>query len=252
MLAMTQILGIVNVTRDSFSDGGKYLHPDAAVAHARRLAADGADIIELGAESTHPDAEDVPAEVEIARLTPVIEPLKADGIRVSVDTHKPAVMRHALALGADFINDVTALRNPQSVAVVRDVEAKLIIMHSRSSAARAERAEIDPTGIVEEIRHFFERRIGELAEAGISRNRLILDPGMGFFLSSNARASLAVLHGLRRLTNLGCPLLVSTSRKSFIGAVLGCAEPRPVGARLSGTLASEIWAVLKAIRGAGS
>jgi dihydropteroate synthase len=241
---MTRILGILNLTRDSFSDGGRFAETAAAVAHARELVAGGADAVDLGAESTHPDSEDVSADEEIARLTPVIEALKADGIAVSVDTHKPAVMRHVLALGVDYINDITALRHPESIAAVRDSETRLILMHSRSSAARAERAEADPATIVDDIIRFFEERIATLTAAGISRRRLILDPGMGFFLGSNPEVSLAVLRDLERLRTLGLPVLVSTSRKSFIGAVLGSdAAPRPVDQRGPGTLATELWAV---------
>jgi dihydropteroate synthase type 2 len=240
---MPRIVGIVNVTRDSFSDGGEFLDPDAAVARARQLIADGADIIDVGAESTHPDAEDVTAQQEIARLTPVIERLKRAGAALSVDTHKPAVMRHVLAMGVAYINDVTALRDPEAVAAVRDSGARLIIMHSRASGARATREEADPATIVGEIIRFFERRIAALAAAGIARQRLILDPGMGFFLGSNPQASLAVLRDLDRLRGLALPILISTSRKSFIGSVLGGAEaPRPVAERGAGTLATELWA----------
>jgi dihydropteroate synthase type 2 len=244
-MAITKILGIVNLTRDSFSDGGLYLAPADAAARARQLIADGADIVDLGAESTHPDAEDVPAEEEIARLDPVIRRLKAEDTRISVDTYKPAVMRHAAALGVDYINDITALRDPAAVAAARDCDAKLILMHSRSGRARAQRREADPQTIVDEIRRFFEERIAALTAAGIARERLILDPGMGFFLGSNPEASLAVLRGLERLREFGLPLLVSTSRKSFIGAILGSQDkPLPVGERGSGTLMTEIWAVL--------
>lgn len=240
---MTKILGILNVTRDSFSDGGRYLHADAAVAHARQMVADGADIIDIGAESTHPDAEDVSANEEIARLTPVIERLKAAGIHVSVDTYKPAVMWHVLGLGVDFINDVTALRDPKAVAAVREADARLIIMHSTASTARAQRVEVDPVAVIDRIVAFFKRRVRELEQAGIARERLILDPGMGMFLGSNPGASLAVLRGLPRLAALGCPLLVSTSRKSFIGTLLGPpGNLRPVFARSAGTLATELWA----------
>ena len=241
-MIITKILGIVNVTRDSFSDGGRFLHADDAVARGRRLVADGADVIDLGAESTHPDSEDVSAENEIARLTPVIQRLKADGIRVSVDTYKPDVIRHVLTLGADYINDITALRDPASISAVRDSDAKLIIMHSRASAARAERGEADPATIVGEIIHFFEQRIATLTDAGVARGRLILDPGMGFFLGSNPEVSLAVLRDLDRLHTFDLPILVSTSRKSFIGAILGGGgAARPVMERSAGTLATEIW-----------
>ncbi len=256
---MIQLIGILNVTRDSFSDGGRFLDPEAALEHARQLAADGADIIDVGAESTHPDAEDVPAEVEIERLTPVIERLKADDVQVSVDTHKPAVMRQVLALGADLINDVTALCDPEAVAAVRDSDARLIIMHSRASGARAERRVATPPSrrtwplekrpchppetIVDKILAFFERRVAELTAAGIARERLILDPGMGFFLSPLPEDSLAVLRELERIAALGLPVCVSTSRKSFIGSVLGGeGTPRPVSQRGAGTLATELWA----------
>ncbi len=244
-MAITKILGIVNLTRDSFSDGGEYLAPEAALAHARRLIADGADAVDLGAESTHPDSEDVPPDVEIERLTPVIEQLVSDGIAVSVDTYKPAVIRHVLRLGVDYINDITALCDPESVAAVRDSDARLIIMHSRSSAARAERGEADPATIVDEIIAFFEQRIAELNAAGVSRERLILDPGMGFFLGGNPRASLAVLREQERLQTFGLPVLISTSRKSVIGALLDSeSTPRPVTERAAATLATELWSAL--------
>jgi dihydropteroate synthase type 2 len=243
-MTITRIVGIVNMTRDSFSDGGRFLAPEAAVAHARQLVADGADVVDLGAESTHPDSEDVGPEVEIDRLTPVIRQLKGDGLPLSVDTYKPAVIRHVLELGVDDINDITALRDPESVAAVRDSQVRLILMHSQALGARAERGVADPATLVDEIVGFFEQRIAALTSMGIARARLILDPGMGMFLGSNPEASLAVLRDLERLRRFDLPLLISTSRKSFIGAVLGDAEaPRPVDRRGAGTLATELWAV---------
>jgi dihydropteroate synthase type 2 len=270
---MTKILGIVNVTRDSFSDGGRYLESAAAIDHARRLLADGADIIDLGAESTHPDAENVSAEVEIARLTPVIVALKADGAMLSVDSCKPAVMRHVLSLGVDFINDVTALETPGAVDAVRESDAKLILLHAiRAGPAsrpppewqpgaapvhfpveagidgRAVRRDVSADRIVATVIEYFERRIAALVSAGIARERLIVDPGMGFFLSANAEPSLAVLRDLRSLQSLGCPLLICTSRKSFIGTLLGTpAVPRPVADRGAGTLTSELWAAAQGV-----
>ena len=249
-----QILGIVNITRDSFSDGGRYLDPSAALAHARALRAAGADVLDLGAESTHPDSADVSAAEECARLAPVLTALKAEGAVVSVDTSKPAVMRFALANGADFINDVTALRDPESVAVVRGAPARLILMHSVVPQARAQRTprpgatSPDLAALVAHIRAFFADRIAALTAAGIDRARLILDPGMGFFLGPRPEHSLAVLRGLRDLTTLGCPLCVSTSRKSFIGTLLGdAAGPRPVDQRAAGTLATELWAAAQGV-----
>jgi len=248
-VAPVQILGILNITRDSFSDGGWYLAPDRALAHARQLVADGADIIDIGAESTHPDAEDVPAAEEIARLVPVIAALRADGVRVSVDTYKPAVMRAVLDLGVELINDVTALREPDAIAAVRDSSARIILMHSTASGARAERADADPGTIMERIIAFFEQRIAVLEAGGIRRERLVLDPGMGFFLGRDPALSLVVLRSLPQLAALGLPLCVSTSRKSFIGAVLGGATaPRPVEQRSAGTLATELWAALHGVQ----
>lgn len=243
------IIGIVNVTRDSFSDGGRFLAPEPALSHARQLVADGAALVDVGAESTHPDAENVPPEEEIARLTPVVRALHADGIRVSVDTYKPAVMRAVLQLGAAFINDVTALADPAAVAAVRDSAARVILMHSTTTGARAERRDVSAAAIVDRMVAFFERRVADLERAGIERGRLILDPGMGFFLGRDPAASLAALRGLDRIAALGLPVCVSTSRKSFIGAVLGTpVAPRSVEQRGAGTLATELWAVLHGVR----
>jgi dihydropteroate synthase len=247
------ILGVLNVTRDSFSDGGRYLAVDAAVAHARALVAAGAAFVDIGAESTHPDAEDVPADVEIARLVPVIRTLRADGVRISVDAYKPAVLHAVLPLGVDIINDVTALRDPEAVAVLRDSAARVILMHSTAENARPARADVSPDAIWPRILDFFRRRIDALTTAGLACERLILDPGMGFFLGRDPRVSLTVLRQLPRLAELGLPLCVSTSRKSFIGHLLGPAgtepgryasvqEPRPVDERGAGTLATELWA----------
>jgi dihydropteroate synthase type 2 len=232
-----RILGILNLTRDSYSDGGRYLEPRAALEHAQAMLADGAAMIDVGAESSHPDAEDVPAHEEIRRLTPVLDELVARGARVSVDTYKPEVMRHALAHGARCINDIAAFATPGAVEAVRDGDAQLIVMHSTSSEARAQRREESAVDWPERIASFFERRVVELASSGIARERLILDPGMGFFLSSAPEPSLAVLAHLSRLRELGLPLCVSTSRKSFLGAVLG----REVHERGAGTLATELW-----------
>jgi dihydropteroate synthase type 2 len=243
-----QILGIVNLTRDSFSDGGRFLETDAALAHARRLVANGADVIDLGAESTHPDAEDVSADEEIARLTPVVRTLRDEGVRISVDTYKPAVIRAMLPLGVEIINDVTALCDPDAITAVRESAARVILMHSTASGARAERINVDTATIMPRIVTFFERRIADLEAAGIARERLILDPGMGFFLSRDANVSVTVLANLKRLAEFGVPCCISTSRKSFIGALLGTpAGERPVAEREIGTLTSELWAAVSGV-----
>jgi len=241
--AVTQVLGVLNLTRDSYSDGGRYIEVDAALAHAREMLAAGAQSIDVGAESSHPDSENVSAEEELRRLEPVVTALIASAARVSVDTHKPRVMRRVLELGVHCINDITALRDPDAVAAVRQSECKLIVMHSTSSEARAQRDAERDGNWTARIVEFFERRIAELERAGIARERLILDPGLGFFLSSAPGPSLAILRNLPRLRALGLPLCVSPSRKSFIGSVLG----REVGERGAGTLATEIWCAQHAV-----
>lgn len=243
---MISILGILNVTRDSFSDGGRYIDTTAAVEHARRMFAEGAEIIDVGAESTHPNAESVDANEEMVRLTPVISRLVDAGIPVSVDTSKPEVMRRVVELGATIINDVTGFRAPGSIEAVRDSDVRLIVMHSRALAARAESScsdldvAADPTA---EIMAWFGARIGAMVAGGIACERIIVDPGMGFFLGATAGPSLRVLRELARVRRLGFPVCVSTSRKSFIGAVLGC----PVGERGAGTLATELWAAMQGV-----
>ncbi|MBK9120715.1 MAG: dihydropteroate synthase [Phycisphaerales bacterium] len=238
-----QILGIVNLTRDSFSDGGQYLAPEVALAHARRLVAEGAAIVDVGAESTHPDSEDVPAEVEIARLTPVVTALRAEGVRVSVDTWKPDVMRAMLALGVDWINDVTGLANPAAAPILRSGNARIIVMHAIADTARAARTFTSPEHIVSRIMTFFEQRIATLTAAGIARERLVLDPGLGLFLGHNPATSMAVLRALSTLHTFGLPLCLSPTRKSFLGALLGTDEtPRPIAERGAATLAAELWA----------
>jgi dihydropteroate synthase type 2 len=232
-----RILGILNVTRDSYSDGGRYLDPQAAIEHGRQLLREGAARIDIGAESTHPDAEDVSEEEQLRRLEPVLGALVADGAEVSVDTSEPEVMRRALELGARCINDVRALREPGALAAVAPGRCELILMHSTATGARAERREHRPGDWIARIAAFFEERIGACERAGIARERLILDPGLGFFLSSDPAPSLEVLRRVRELRELGLPLCLSPSRKSFLGAVLG----RGVGERDAGSLACELW-----------
>lgn len=244
-----EILGIVNLTRDSFSDGGRFVDPDAAVAYARQLLADGADWVDIGAESTHPDAEDVPAEVEIERLEPVVQVLKATGARVSVDTYKPAVIERMLALGVDMINDVTALRDPAAREVLRGSDVPVVLMHSTATTARAERGDVAPDVVVGRVVAFFHARLAALATGGIHPQRLILDPGMGFFLGRDPRVSTTMLRHLNELAVIGRPVCVSTSRKSFIGALLADEDsPRVVDERGAGTLATELWAYTRGVQ----
>jgi dihydropteroate synthase type 2 len=234
-----KILGIVNITEDSFSDGGKYLSPEAALAHAHNLAAD-ADILDLGAASSNPDAKSVSSDVEIARLAPVVEGLKKDGRAISVDSFAPQVQRWAIAQDVDYLNDIQGFPDAQLYPALAAARARLIVMHSVQERGRATRVEIAPGEIFERVRTFFAARIAALGEAGIARDRLILDPGMGFFLGSNPQASFTMLRRLADLTALfGLPLLVSVSRKSFLRALTGRA-PGQAGAA---SLAAEIFAV---------
>lgn len=237
---MVRTLGIVNVTRDSFSDGGRFLSTEAALAQAERLLADGADGIDVGAESTHPDAEDVPADVEIARLTPVVTALLARGATVSVDSCKPAVLQAMVALGVPWLNDVAGFRSAAAMAVVATAPPTVgfVAMFSRSAAGRAERGVDEPVDVLAEVAAFCRERRAAFAALGIARERLVLDPGMGFFLGRAPATSLQVLKHLGELRAEFGPLLVSVSRKSFLGALTGA----PVGARGALTLAAELHA----------
>lgn len=243
---MTGILGILNITRDSFSDGGRYLDSAAAVVHAEQLLADGADFVDIGARSSHPDSADVSPEEEMARLTPVVAALRVRNASISIDTTSADVMRAMLKHGIAMLNDINGFRDAGTLAVAAECEARLVVMHARTFGLRARRDDNDDsTNIMDDLMRFFEERIATLTRAGVRRERLILDPGMGFFLGANPRTSLTVLRNLTRLRGFGAPLLVSVSRKSFIGATLaGAAAPRPVEDRGVGTLATELWAVL--------
>jgi dihydropteroate synthase type 2 len=232
------MVGILNLTDDSFSDGGRFLEPAAAIAQGERLLADGADWLDLGAESSNPQGHPVPAEVELGRLSPIIAHFVRQGARLSIDTHKPAVMRAVLDQGAAMINDITGLRDPAAVAVLASSSVPVVIMHARNPGPRASQERRPWEGLIEEIAAFFQERLATLAAAGIARERLVLDPGMGFFLGNTPEPSLEVLGRLRELAALG-PLYISTSRKSFIGAVLG----RGPGERAAGTLGTELWSL---------
>jgi dihydropteroate synthase type 2 len=233
------ILGILNITEDSFSDGGRYLEPAKALARAEFLAKDGADIIDLGAASSNPDSKSVPADVEIARLAPVVAALKSARIPVSVDSFSPTVQRWALGEGADYINDVQGFREPKLYDALAASKAKLIVMHAVQEGGRAERIAVEPDAIIDRVLGFFERRVAALEQAGIARQRLILDPGMGFFLGTRAEASYRVLRALPRLrAAFSLPVLVSVSRKSFLRRLTGRGLEE-VGAA---TLAAELFA----------
>jgi dihydropteroate synthase type 2 len=228
-----KILGILNITDDSFSDGGKYLLPEAALAHANRLLAEGADIIDIGAASSHPDAGKVPPAMEIVRLASVIPALHDSGASLSVDSFVPQVQAFALEQGVDYLNDIHGFANPALYSALARSSAKLIVMHAVQAEGIATRMDVAPEAIMNRILSFFDARVTALTEAGIARERLILDPGMGFFLGTDPQTSLTVLERLPELTDaFDLPLLVSVSRKSFLKALPGTREEASVAAEL--------------------
>ncbi|HLY04210.1 MAG TPA: dihydropteroate synthase [Rhizomicrobium sp.] len=233
------LLGIVNVTDDSFSDGGAYLDPDAALAHARRLAEQGADIIDLGAAASNPRALPVAPETEIARLRPLVDGLKRDGTKISIDSFAVETQRWALAQNVDFLNDIHGFPRPEFYPELARSSAKLIVMHAVNAAGPARREDATPPNLYDHIVGFFDGRIAALTKAGIDRARLILDPGMGLFLGNSREASFRVL---RRISDLkaafGLPVLISVSRKSFLRP-----KGRPASQAGALTLAAELYAV---------
>jgi len=234
-----KILGILNITDDSFSDGGKFLAPDAALAHGEALLKDGADILDIGAASSNPDSKPVPPDTEIARLQSVVPALKKQGAVLSIDSFQPQVQRWALAQGAAYLNDIHGFAEPALYSELARADAKLIVMHAVLARGIATRDDIPCGEIFDRAVHFFEERIAALTQAGIARERLILDPGMGFFVGSDPENSLTLLRRLPELkARFGLPLLVSVSRKSFLRKLTG----RPPGEAGAASLAVELFA----------
>jgi dihydropteroate synthase type 2 len=236
-----KLLGIVNITEDSFSDGGKYLSADAAIAHARALAED-ADVLDLGAASSNPDAKAVSPETEIARLAPVVAALKQDGASFSIDTFSTPVQRWALAQHTGYLNDIQGFADEAFYPELAASSARLIVMHSVQGRGQATRIDVPPHEILSRIHRFFAQRFAALTKAGVQQDRLILDPGMGFFLGSDPETSFTVLRAIPELkAAFGVPVLVSVSRKSFLRRITG----RAPGDTGSASLAAEIFAALQ-------
>jgi dihydropteroate synthase len=223
------IMGILNVTPDSFSDGGRYQDHAAALAHARQMIPEGADIIDVGGESTRPGANPVAVAEEIARVTPVLEQLGRDGVTVSIDTYKAEVAARAIALGVVLVNDPWGLQKDADLAaVVAGGEAAVVITHNR--------VDKDETrDIIDELKRFFDRSLTLAVEAGIPRQRIILDPGIAFMKSS--RQNLAVLARLGELADYGLPILIGVSRKRFLGSMLDGVEETSAGTLAAGLAA---------------
>lgn len=237
--ALPRLMGIVNVTPDSFSDGGRHVELEAAVAHAHALADSGAHMLDVGGESTRPGAAPVSAEVERARVVPVIERLARGRTPISVDTSKSAVAEAALAAGATVVNDVTALGDPAMAEVVARRGAGLVLMHMRGTPQTMQQGDLSSTDIVAEVAEALAERLAIAVAAGIPREAIVLDPGIGF--GKTVEQNVSLLAGLRRLAALGRPLLVGLSRKSFLGALTG----RTVDEREAATTAAHALATVE-------
>jgi dihydropteroate synthase len=238
------VMGIVNVTPDSFSDGGRFADVDAAIAHGLRLVEEGADLLDVGGESSRPGAQPVPLEEELARVVPVVLGLAArTKVPLSVDTCKAEVARQALAAGAHVINDITALLgDPEMAGVVRQFRAGLILMHMQGTPSTMQRA---PSygDVVGEVVGFLQERLQAAEDVGIAGPQVVLDPGIGF--GKTAEHNLRLLAHLEEVGRLGRPVCLGVSRKGFLGSLLG----RPLEGRLAGSLAAACWALAHATAG---
>jgi dihydropteroate synthase len=236
------VIGVLNVTPDSFSDGGRFIDLDDAVAHGCRLADEGADLVDVGGESTRPGAARVAAAEEERRVVPVVEALVANGIRVSIDTYRAVVAERALAAGASVVNDVSGgLADPDMAAVVRAAECPWILMHWRGHSRRMQDL-AHYADVVDDVRRELAERVEAANQAGISADRIVIDPGLGF--AKTAAHNWALLAHLDGLVGLGLPVLIGASRKSFLGRVLAdpAGTPRPVDEREAATVALTAYA----------
>ncbi len=238
-LAHPHIMGIVNVTPDSFSDGGRYASTEKAVAHALQLVADGAHILDIGGESTRPNATPVGLEEELDRVIPVIERLSREvDLPLSIDTYKPQVMRAAVQAGAAIINDIRGLQEPEAVQAAADGDAGICIMHMQGTPQTMQQ---NPQyeNVVQEVKAFLQERLEACLAQGIAAERVVLDPGFGF--GKRTVHNLALLNGLPDILALGRPLLVGLSRKSVLGQIVGS----DVDQRLHASLAASVISVMK-------
>lgn len=230
------VMGILNVTGDSFSDGGRFLDPSIAIERGLRLREEGADLVDVGGESTRPGAAPVAVSDELGRVIPVVEALVRRGVPVSVDTMKPVVMRAALAAGCTVVNDVNAFRAPGAVEAVQDSAAGLVVMHMQGTPRTMQEAPVY-TDVVEEVRNFLVERASVLEAAGVARDRIALDPGFGF--GKDFAHNVALFRGLGRIAGLGYPVLAGVSRKRMIGEITG----RELGERMVGSVAAALAAL---------
>ncbi|MCB1802601.1 MAG: dihydropteroate synthase [Gammaproteobacteria bacterium] len=241
-LRRPRVMGILNVTPDSFSDGGRFLSPDAAEQQAERMIGEGADLLDVGGESTRPGAAAVSLDDELERVLPIIERLYARfDVPISIDTSKPGVMREAVAAGAGMINDVNALRSPGAIEAALAAGVPVCLMHMQGEPRTMQDAPqySDP---VADVLEYLQTRIAACEQAGIARSRLLLDPGFGF--GKTLEHNLALLGGLDRFSATGLPVLVGISRKSMLGQITG----REVNDRVAGSVAAALMAVERGAR----
>jgi dihydropteroate synthase len=243
-LDLTQpcVMGVLNVTPDSFSDGGRYFDAGRAIEHALRMVEQGAAILDIGGESTRPGAGAVETDDELRRVLPVVRAIAIKvSVPVSVDTSKPEVMRAAVEEGATMINDVRALQTPAALGTVASTRAAVCLMHMKGEP-RTMQIEPRYDDVVQEVREFLSRRLDDCVRGGIRRERIVIDPGFGF--GKTLQHNLELLNGLPRLTDLGVPVLAGLSRKAMLGTILG----KPADQRLHGSLALATVAVLNGAR----
>ena len=232
-LERPQVMGILNVTPDSFSDGGRFFSLEGAVERAREMEREGADIIDIGGESTRPNAPAVTLEQELERVVPVIEALKGQiSVPISIDTYKAAVARAACAAGAEIVNDVTGLMfDPEMARVTAEADAGLVVMHTRGMPDTMQ-GDTGYDDLVGEVKKYLQHSLELAKGAGVAASRIVVDPGLGF--GKSPEGNLELIRRLEELLSLGCPILVGPSRKSFVGAVTG----RGGGERIFGTAAA--------------
>ena len=238
------LFGILNITTDSFSDGGAYLDSEKALEQALTLHAGGAKIIDIGPASSHPDSTPVSAQTEIDRLTTIVPALKALNISISIDSYQSQTQRWALQQNVDWMNDIHGFADPALYSDLASSDCRLVVMHAIQSAGAATRSAPPAGDIFDHICRFFDTRLTELMKAGIDQTRIVIDPGMGFFLGDTPEPSLTMLARIDELKKIfGLPVLVSVSRKSFLRALSGRSveESAPV------TLAAELWAAAKGV-----
>lgn len=237
-LSRPLVMGVINVTPDSFSDGGLHAARDDALVHAQKLIADGADILDIGGESTRPGAMSVGVQQELDRVMPVLDSLRGAPVPVSIDTSKPEVMRAAIAAGAQMINDINALQEPAAMDAVSSSDVAICLMHKQGNPQTMQ-AQPCYDNVVSDVTAFLRGRVAAAVSAGISPGRIAIDPGFGF--GKTLAHNLELLNGLRSIVNLNFPVLAGLSRKSMLGAITG----REVGDRVAASVAAAMLAVQK-------